>query len=386
MIGELEPLVQNLLIKDYWMRRPLIYILVLLFLFMANFIESNIKIRGAQAAGQRQQIYLPLISTPKSKLIGMYFQGGSPANQETYDSIIEPMKEWSGGKLSIIGTFLNFNGSGDYELSVSKQLETIWNNGYVPFVNIQVSSTAYEVASGSKDSEIRNWAQAYKEFANGPDGQIRMAYLAPLQEMNSCQSGGCWTEWGGDPGNYKIAFRRILQIFDQEGVPASSVRWVFAPNGWSHYKYDHPFEDYYPGVEWVDVVAISAYNFGGCLSSTWKSPQVVFNNPNYAHPSEGAYLDRMQIMAPGKPIFISQTGTAGSGGAKDGWLDEAHDYLADYSGVFGVLYFNIKTRCDWRVYSPPEVLYSGYADGVQNSIFKYRPPQEIRDDPLFLTR
>lgn len=94
----------------------------------------------------------------------------------------------------------------------------------------------------------------------------------------------------------------------------------------------------------------------------------------------------MQVMAPGKPIFISQTGTAGSGGAKDAWLDEAHDYLANYSGVYGVLYFNMKTQCDWRVYSPPEVLYDGYADGVLNSIYKYRSPEEIRDDPLFLTR
>ncbi len=368
------------------MRRPQLYLLVLLFLFITIISETNInELQSAQAADQHRQIYLPLISTPKSKLIGMYFQDGSVANQETYDSIVEPMKKWSGGKLSIIGTFVNFDGSGDYEYSVEKQLRTIWNNGYVPFVNIQVSATAYEVASGSKDTEIRNWARAYKNFANGPDGLIRMAYLAPLQEMNSCQSGGCWTKWGGDTGNYKIAFRRIRQIFDEEKVPPSSVRWVFAPNGWSHYKYDHPFEDYYPGKEWVDVVAISAYNFGSCTSS-WKSPQKVFNNPNFSHPSGGAYLDRMLAMAPGKPIFISQTGTAGSGSAKDAWLDEAHDYLADYSGVFGVLYFNMRTQCDWRVYSPPDVFYSGYVDGVQNSIFKYKPPQEIRDDPLFLTR
>ncbi|MFC1922218.1 glycoside hydrolase family 26 protein [Chloroflexota bacterium] len=368
------------------MRRPQFLLLVFLFLFIAIFSKTNFTVRGAQAADQRRQIYFPLVSTPKSKLIGMYFQQGSVANQETYVAIVEPMKEWSGGKLSIIGTFVNFDGSGDYDYSVYKQLHTIWNNGYVPFVNIQIAATAYEVASGNKDSEIRNWAQAYKKFANGPNGLIRMAYLAPLQEMNSCQSGGCWTVWGGDPGNYKIAFRRIRQIFDQEGVPPASVRWVFAPNGWSHYKYDHPFEDYYPGEEWVDVVAISAYNFGGCTSSSWKSPQKVFNNPNYSHPSEGAYLDRMQAMAPGKPIFISQTGTAGSTGSKNSWLDEAHDYLANYSGVYGVLYFNMKTQCDWRVYSPPEVLYNGYADGVLNSIYKYRPPEEIRDDPLFLTR
>ena len=187
----------------------------------------------------------------------------------------------------------------------------------MPFVNLQIWATAYDIASGKKDVEIRNWARAYKNFADGPDGQGRIAFIAPIQEMNSCQSGGCWTMWGGDPENYKIAFRRIRQIFDQEAVPSSSVRWVFAPNGWSHYKYDHPFEDYYPGENWVDIVAISAYNFGGCIPNAWRSPQEVYNNPNYRHQSEGAYLDRMRVMAPGKPIFIAQTGTAGASPGKN---------------------------------------------------------------------
>ena len=88
----------------------------------------------------------------------------------------------------------------------------------------------------------------------------------------------------------------------------------------------------------------------------------------------------------GKPIFISQTGTAGSGSAKNSWLDEAYDYLAGYSGVSGVLYFNLTSQCEWRVYAPPSVVYTGYVNGVSNPIYKYRSPQELKNDSNFITQ
>jgi hypothetical protein len=342
--------------------------------------------RDVKAAEFREEIYIPLVRKPRTKLIGMYFQGASLISQDSYDTIINPANDWSGGKLSIIGTFMNTYIDGNYYFHVAGTLDQIWENNYVPFVNLQISASSYEIASGKKDQEIHNWALAYKTYAEGPNGEERIAFIAPLQEMNSCQQAGCWTQWGGDPGNYKIAYRRIRQIFDQVGIPINSVRWVFAPNGWSHYKYDYPFENYYPGHEFVDVVAISAYNFGGCTTSTWKSPEVVFNNPNHIHLSEGSYLDRLREMAPAKKIFIAQTGTAGYGTAKNLWLDEAYDYLGNYPGVSGVLYFNIRTQCEWRVYAPPGVEYPGYVQGVYNSIYTRETPQEIRDDPVFSTR
>lgn len=338
------------------------------------------------AAESDNQIFMPILKKPPLKLVGMYFQGASLYDQESFDAVINPGKAWSGGKISIIGTFMNSNFPGTSDFNVVEPLRTIWINGYVPFVNLEVFATSYEIASGIKDLEIRKWARAYKNYANGSNGETRFAFIAPLQEMNSCQKGGCWTIWGGDPGNYKITFRRIRQIFDQEGVPANSVRWVFAPNGWSHSSYDYPFEDYYPGREWVDVVAISAYNFGGCRPNAWQSPQEVYNNPNYNHKSEGIFLDRMRVLAPSKPIFIAQTGTAGGSTAKNSWLDQAHDYLAKYPGVYAVLYFNLNSQCEWRVYAPPAVLFPGYVDGVLNSTYQYRTPQDIRDDSLFITK
>lgn len=342
--------------------------------------------QDVQAAELREEIYIPLVVKPRTKLIGMYFQGISLISQDSYDTVINPTNAWSGGKLSIIGTFMNTYIDGNYYFHVAGTLDQVWDNNYLPFINLQISASAYEIAIGKKDQEIKNWALAYKTYAEGPDGEDRIAFIAPLQEMNSCLEAGCWTQWGGSPGNYKIAFQRIRQIFDQVGVPSNSVRWVFAPNGWSHYKYDYPFEEYYPGDDLVDVVAISSYNFGGCTTSKWKSPEVVYNNPNHIYLSEGSYLDRLREMAPSKRIFIAQTASAGSGTAKNTWLDDAYDYLANYPGVSGVIYFNIRTQCEWRVYAPPGVEYPGYVLGVYNSIYQRETPQDIRDDPVFSTR
>jgi hypothetical protein len=362
-------------------------IFIILFLiaasFQGHFLVSE---RVAEAATSNVEIYIPIVKKPPKKLIGMYFQGIPLIEQESYDTVINPASRWSGGKLSIIGTFMNTYIDGNYYFHVAETLSTVWDNGYVPFVNLEINATSYDIARGLKDSEIRDWALAYKNYATLPAGENKFAFIAPLQEMNSCQERGCWTKWGGDPGNYRLAFQRIHQIFDQEGVPADSIRWVFAPNGWSHHSYDFPFEDYYPGTEWVDVVAISAYNFGGCISNAWQSPEAVYNNPNNYYFSEGKYLDRMRKMAPGKQIFIAQTGTAGSSAAKNSWLDAAYDYLASYPGVSAVLYFNLRSQCEWRVYAPPGVVYNGYVEGVLNSTYHYVTPQEIKDEPQFLTR
>jgi len=361
----------------------ILLLIIIIVVFLGIFPGNS---QTAEAANSAIKIYIPLAIKPPEKLIGMYFQGLPLIEQDSYDGIINPTNNWSGNKLSIIGTFMNTYVDGNYYFHVAGTLDQVWDNGYVPFVNLEINATAYEIAAGRRDREINSWALAYKTYADGPNGEKRFAFLAPLQEMNSCQQGGCWTKWGGDPGNYIIAYRRIHQIFDQVGVPHSSVRWVFAPNGWSHYRYDYPFEDYYPGKEFVDVVAISAYNFGGCLPNAWQTPEQVFNNPKANYLSEGKFLDRMRILAPGKKIFISQTGTAGGSTAKNSWLNEAHDYLAGYPGVSGVLYFNLRSQCEWRVYSPPGVEYPGYVEGVLNSVYTRQTPQEIRDDLVFITR
>src|SRR6185369_5320392 len=78
------------------------------------------------------------------------------------------------------------------------------------------------------------------------------------------------------------------------------------------------------------------------------------------------YLDRMRIMAPTKPIFITQTATlarpVNGVGDKNEWLDDTYTKLAAYPSVRGVIYYNERftnspsmPNCpdaDFRVHNP----------------------------------
>jgi beta-mannanase len=238
--------------------------------------------------------------------------------------------------------------------------------------------TAYEVASGQVDQNIRLWAQWFKRYVE--EGKDRMAFIAPMPEMN-----GNWTSYGLDAGNFKIAFQRIQNIFAEEGVPDDSVRWVFAPNGWSHP--DHAFENYYPGDDLVDAVGFSAYNYGYCrypgYNPVWKTLESV----------TAEYIGRMRVMAPTKPVFLTQVATSGrtSAGvddeAKNQWFREGYAYLARTEGVRGAIYFNLDDDiCDMAMYrtwsSNFSANYPGYRDAVQGPGFGYLSPADLKGSPL----
>ena len=123
--------------------------------------------------------------------------------------------------LTFAGVFLDFTLNPAW--NVPRELDPAWNNGFVPFINLTPSSTiatcktASQIASGSCDAYLRDFADLYKAWA----GSTKYAFLAPLQEMNSP-----WTLYGGDAAGYKGAIQRMRQIFTERGVPAGSVRWV----------------------------------------------------------------------------------------------------------------------------------------------------------------
>jgi beta-mannanase len=293
---------------------------------------------------------------------------------------MKPMDNWltgltGGQSTSIFGTFLTLNlTDANAKSNVEDPLTLMWNSGYTPFVNLPALSgdKAYDVASGKYDAMITTWAKSFKNYANGG---ARFAYLAPLQEMN-----GEWVSYGGDPPNFILAFKRFRTIFAQQGVPSKSVKWVFAPNGWS--KPGLPtFEAYYPGDAFVDVVAISAYNFGYCQGGRWEEPETVFNNPNITN---GHYLDRMRALAPTKPIFIAQTAsssyrTSGSSNAaeKERWLRDAYKYLSTQPQVRAVIYFNLIKECDWAVFIPSKIQNPGYKTGVNSNGYNYISPTAL---------
>jgi hypothetical protein len=228
--------------------------------------------------------------------------------------------------VSIAGTFLDLESPW---WLVTSELNSAWDNGYMPFVNLGAGTmsqpwTARQIAEGEIDLSIRNWADIFRGWSNNNE---KRAFIAPLQEMN-----GDWITYKDDPANYKRAFLRIQQIFKEEGVPASAVSWVFAPNAWNNPgKPQNIFENFYPGDSAVDVVGFSSFNFGTCWSYTASESYEQIYKP---------YLDRMSAMAPGKPIFIAEIGSVAVGVDRAAWLTDTLTKIGAYPGVRAILYFN----------------------------------------------
>jgi beta-mannanase len=135
------------------------------------------------------------------------------------------------------------------------------------------------------------------------------------------------------------------------------------------------FEAYYPGHDVVDVVAFSSYNWGYCVGWEYDEWQL---GPELYKP----YVDRMRSMAPGKPIFISQTASTThyphrgnyDYQKKSEWFADVYTYLTGLDGVRAVLYFNFGDECDWVFFRSGEVYYDGYKQAVASSAFEYLSP------------
>jgi S-layer family protein/glycosyl hydrolase family 26 len=329
-------------------------------------------------------------------LLGLY--SGVERDPANINSMLD-VDAWlvpTGKRTAIAGLFMSVE-----DPSASSEIafvfNAVWNQGYVPFMNLGASHSSALIVGGSLDGQFRDWAYHFALWAS--DGQ-RRAFIAVLPEMN-----GFWMPYGSDPVSFKQAFRRIRQIFEEElagqGVSTFAVSWVFAANGWPGNA-----PDYYPGDDVVDVVSINAYNFGGCVGpgGTWDTFDSAIR----------PYLDQVAAMAPGKPIFIAETATvdvpAGGVGDKNQWLQELFTRLAAYPRFRGIVYLNrdadafsslpgCPLGADYRLHVPGTNLWPGFWNAMAtvpdyvywtpgspqmaSIVFGRQPTQIFADVPTF---
>ena len=181
---------------------------------------------SAQTPDTGNNVYLPLVSNnyvyhfkTNQKFIGIYMQ------QYWYEATIGEMQKadnLAGKKHSVSAWFIDINDPDfNYPLKTDmrthnfyRQMEILWNTGYISFVNLNSTATAYDIASGKYDSQLNIMADVYKRWIDQGGG--RKAILAPLPEMNGVRENGIpWASYGGDPVNFKLAYQRFLNIFSQ---------------------------------------------------------------------------------------------------------------------------------------------------------------------------
>ena len=350
---------------------------------MAIFPFGSWRLNRAVAQTNVSKVYLPIAAAgyrnSPQVLLGVYpkdYMG----TQSNINSNLKDLDNWTGKGTTIAALFMAFEfPNPNYNVPVP--LELLWDNGYTPFVNLMTDQSAADIAQGREDNNIRSYASAFAYWAAlaQQDGEQRLVFLAPLPEGNITNGNA----YGGDPQAFKSAFWRIQDIFADEyskqNVSFDTIKWVFAPNG-----VDEPgmptFEAYYPGHDRTDIVAFSSYNFGYCVGWEYDHWQL---GPELYQP----FVQRMHSLAPGKPIFIGQTGSTSEyphpgsfdHGKKSDWFVDVYSYLTGLDGVRAVLYFNIDSGCDWSFFRSGSLYFEGYRQVVRSSAFGYLSPDEMID-------
>jgi hypothetical protein len=146
------------------------------------------------------------------------------------------------------------------------------------------------IANGNRDEEIRTKARVLKSLGVS-------VYLAFHHEPEDERTIDEDSPRCGSFKNYRNAWRRVVEVFREEG--ATNVSFVWCLLGSTFAKGEADF--WYPGDDVVDIVSADAYNwFGtdeGRVSLVWRS---------FAEAFQAAYA-----WATGrrKPFWVGETGT-----------------------------------------------------------------------------
>ena len=232
-------------------------------------------------------------------------------------------------------------------------LDEIWRAGATPVANVEAPASAAAMASGTYDAEIAAFAEGVRWWLEADERHA--VIVAPMQEMN-----GDWVRWGMDPPNFKIAYRRFVEIFSDLGMDETQVRWMFAPNGAS--VFPHSATDYWPGEDVVDVVGLSAYNFGHEFGDWNTVDDVLFNA-----------TEQLRAFARDKPFLIAQVGTSQEGGDREEWVAEMFAFVAQHPNHLGFIYFNFDKETNWTVWDGSSVA-DGWLRALEDERVRYSFP------------
>jgi len=177
--------------------------------------------------------------------------------------------------------------------------------GKIPYVRLMLRSdvdqrhaektfTLNKIIAGEFDVDLRAWAHDAKAFGS------------PILVEWGTEPNGNWFGWNGKwnggaaagPARYIAAYRHIVDLMRAEG--ADNLQWVWHVN-W----YDEPeakwnaFENYFPGNNYCDWVALSAY--GPITPKTSEGIESFRFKIDEAYP-------RLTTVAPNKPVIFAEFG------------------------------------------------------------------------------
>lgn len=212
-----------------------------------------------------------------------------------------------------------------------------------------------DVLAGNHDACMRTQADALRDWG-------KPIILRGPWEMNIANQFP-WQVKGGYNGNavsdFAPAWRHVVDLFAQEG--AANVEWMFAPNV-DPTGVNAPIEALFPGVDYVDWIALDGYNQTG---STTFSDRFA---STYA---------RLVALAPGKPFSVAETGSIDGGSVSSSAYIQG--MFADFkAGRYPAMHllnwsnYVASDGKDWRIEATPARL-AAFKAGIADSSFIAAP-------------
>ena len=248
----------------------------------------------------------------------------APVGAATPKIIVGAVGDASGLGKSTIGSPLAYHGYGKL-------------NGGVPvakMISVRPVTTWRSVANAgsgtSTYNDIVRWAQAIK----GRSGTILLAFSHEPEASTNTNLGSA--------GDFIAAYRRVVDIFRQQGVANveytwQMTSWAFAVNSGDR----RAAAKWYPGDAYVNNVGTDPYNWYRCRDSSgsWKELKQVMD-PSLAF-----------ARAHGKKLVVAEFGSVADS-RRPQWLRNAHQYfVANRDTVRAVFYFQYPAAqgCPWTL-------------------------------------
>jgi hypothetical protein len=252
-----------------------------------------------------------ILTPPTGKIYHAVYPGDITGAEDTISLARLQEYEQAAGKLTAWVYFSNEWGTG--RSFPTATVTWIRDHGSVPYIRLMLRSepgsvpeqtfTLERIIRGDFDADLRSWAQGAR------------AYGDPLIVEYGTEVNGEWFPWNGKwngagaktgygdpdqadgPERFRDATRRIIDIFRQENT--LNITWIFHANNGDYPEVSwNTLENYYPGDEWIDWLAVSAYGA--------QTPQDDWCDP-FTQSMDAAY-PRLASLSANKPIIVAEFG------------------------------------------------------------------------------
>lgn len=235
-------------------------------------------------------------------------------------------------RFDIISHYIPWGNTGQ-EKEFNKALELSNSEDYTPFITWEPWSSTFDFSNDSED--LKNERKIFQHITDGDfDAYIlsvaeklkaykKTVYLRFAHEFDNPQYP--WSALGNNTAKEFIkAWKHVHQQFENAG--ATNVRWV-----WNPWK-PEAVAPYYPGDNYVDIVGVTALNYG-TLTPTGAS----YNFNDLYYPIREALKER-QIS---KPVFLAEFGSLNFQNIQTEWINDALDSIYEnFPEITGILFFN----------------------------------------------